>query len=113
MLWGMICFNLFGLAMFGYFLWSGTGERAVIFHGWNNFGTDIIRARAVSGFISMMLILIAFNIQILSGYEIYDQRLVFGIAFAIGMLYYLWRRAVAIKREKERLARNLKPSDHA
>lgn len=106
----MIFFDLFGLVTWGFLLWTGTGERAVIFYGWNNLGTDLVRARAVSGFIGLTLMLLAINVQVFSGYELSDQRWVFATAISVGLLYYFWRRSVAFKREKERLARSRPPT---
>lgn len=111
-IWALIFFNLVALAMWGFGLWIGTGERAVIFFGRDDYRTDIVRARAVSGFISLCLVLIAFNIKVFGGYELSDQKWVFIGSVSLGLIYYCWRWWVAAKREKERLARNLKPSDH-
>ncbi|ARU44265.1 hypothetical protein CCB81_08945 [Armatimonadetes bacterium Uphvl-Ar2] len=85
----------------------------MIFYGRNNYETDLISARWQGGLLGVFSILVVANLDMFGMIEINGPLWIWGPHLVLGVSYYIWRRAVAVKREKERLARNLKPIDHA
>lgn len=111
--WGLVFFNVLYLSALGVYWWAHSGERTMNFCGRNNFETDLISARWQGGLVGVFSILVVANLDMFGMIEINGPLWIWGPHLVLSGSYYLWRRAVAIRREKERLARNLKPSDHA
>lgn len=111
--WGLVIFNVIYLSVLGVYWWAHSGERTMIFYGRNNYETDLISARWQGGLLGVFSILVVANLDMFGMIEINGPLWIWGPHLVLGVSYYIWRRAVAVKREKERLARNLKPIDHA
>lgn len=85
----------------------------MIFYGLNNLETDLKSAWKQAGIVGLLTFLVFVNYMVFTGYEYKGEWWPVVVCGVTSNAYYYWRRAVAFKREKERLARNLKPSDHA
>ncbi|HRD31291.1 MAG TPA: hypothetical protein PLB31_04455 [Fimbriimonadaceae bacterium] len=109
-LWSMMFFNLAALSLWGFYWWAHSGNRTMIFYGLNNLETDLKSAWKQAGIVGLLTFLVFVNYMVFTGYEYKGEWWPVVVCGVTSNAYYYWRRAVAFKREKERLARSKPPS---